>query len=186
MRWRLPRVRQRSSGLTRRRVLKAGVDPLAHGLLAGVVAAPLARGGGRGPVVTAVVAGTLIDVDHVVAARSLRPVRWLTLGGRPRAHTMTLAVAMGGIAAAVGGPAHGWAAFGGLASHLLRDASDAGGTPILWPVSGRRRISRGAYAGGVAGLALGSWLVSRASGARSAAASCRAGACGAGTRPRTG
>jgi membrane-bound metal-dependent hydrolase YbcI (DUF457 family) len=159
-------------------VLKAGVDPLAHGLLAGVVAAPLARGRGRGPVVTAVVAGTLIDVDHLVAARSLRPVRWLTLGGRPRAHTMTLAVATGGIAAAVGGPAHGWAAFGGLASHLLRDASDAGGTPILWPVSGT-------YAAGVAGLALGSWLVSRASGAGAAGASSRAGACAAGARPRT-
>lgn len=185
VRWRLPGVRRRPAGLTRRRVLKAGADPLAHGLLAGAVAAPLARGRGRGPVVTAVVAGTLIDVDHVVAARSLRPVRWLTLGGRPRAHTMTLAVAMGGIAAAVGGPAHGWAAFGGLASHLLRDASDAGGTPILWPVSGRRQIPRSAYAAGVAGLAVGSWLVSRASGAEAAGASSGAGACAAGARPRT-
>jgi membrane-bound metal-dependent hydrolase YbcI (DUF457 family) len=185
VRWRLRPVRRPSSRLTRRRALKAGADPLAHGLLAGVVAAPLARGGGRGPVVTAVVAGTLIDVDHVVAARSLRPASWLTLGRRPRAHSMMLAVAAGGVAAAVGGPAHGWAAFGGLASHLLRDASDTGGTPILWPVSGRRHIPRRAYAAGVACLAVGSWLVSRASGAGAAAASSGAGACGAGARPRT-
>jgi membrane-bound metal-dependent hydrolase YbcI (DUF457 family) len=180
---------RRSPPLTRRRVLVAGADPFAHGLVAGLVAVPLARSAGRGPVVTAVVAGTAIDVDHLIAARSLRPASWLTLGGRPRAHTMVLALAAGGVAAAVGGPAHGWAAFGGLASHLLRDASDASGTPILWPVSRRRRIPRGAYAGGLAALALGSWLVSRASeaeaGARAGAAS-GAGASAAAAPPRTG
>jgi membrane-bound metal-dependent hydrolase YbcI (DUF457 family) len=173
------------------RSLRACVDPFAHGLLAGAVAAPLARSTGRGPLVTAVVAGTLIDVDHVVAARSLRPVTWLTLGGRPRAHSLVLAVGVGSVAGVVAGPAHGWAAFGGLASHLLRDASDSGGAPILWPVSGRRRIPRTAYAAGIAGLALGSWVVSRASGASASAgagASAAAHACGAGagTPPRTG
>ncbi|HEX3318108.1 MAG TPA: metal-dependent hydrolase [Solirubrobacteraceae bacterium] len=171
--------------MTRRRLLAAGADPVAHGLLAGVVAAPLARAGGRGPVVTAVAAGTLIDVDHLLAARSLRPASWLTLGARPRAHTLMLAVGAGGVAAVVGGPAHGWAAFGGVASHLLRDASDAGGTPILWPLSGRRSIPRPAYAAGIAGLALGSWLVSRASGAGAAATSSHAAAAGAAARPRT-
>jgi membrane-bound metal-dependent hydrolase YbcI (DUF457 family) len=175
--------RARQPALTRRRVLAAGADPLAHGLLAGVVAAPLARAAGRGPVVTAVVAGTLIDVDHLVAARSLRPASWLTLGVRPRAHTLMLAFGAGGLAAAVGGPAHGWAAFGGLASHVLRDASDGSGTPILWPVSGRRQIPRAAYAAGIAALAVGSWLVSRSSGTGSAAA--RGVASGATARPRT-
>jgi membrane-bound metal-dependent hydrolase YbcI (DUF457 family) len=175
--------------MTKRKALRASADPVAHGLLAGVVAAPLARGAGRGPVVTAVVAGTLIDVDHLVAARSLRPEAWVTLvGGRPRAHTLMLAVGVGGIAGALGGRAHGWAAFGGLASHLLRDASDPSGTPILWPLSGRRRIPRWCYAAGVAGLALGSWLVSRSSGASASAAAgaSGAGAAGAGTPPRTG
>jgi membrane-bound metal-dependent hydrolase YbcI (DUF457 family) len=170
------------------RALRVGADPFAHGLLAGAVAAPLAPGAGRGPVVTAVVAGTLIDVDHLVAARSLRPITWISLGGRPRAHTLLLAVAMGGVAGAIGGRAHGWAAFGGLASHLLRDASDPSGTPILWPLSGRRHIPRSAYAAGVAGLALGSWLVSRSSGASAAgtaASSADAGGAGAEARPRT-
>jgi membrane-bound metal-dependent hydrolase YbcI (DUF457 family) len=171
--------------MTMRRLLRAGSDPFAHGLLAGAVAAPL----GRGPVMTAVAAGTLIDVDHLVAARSLRPITWITLGGgRPRAHTLLLAVGAGGVAGVLGGRAHGWAAFGGLASHLLRDASDRSGAPILWPLSGRRRISRSAYGAGIAGLALGSWLVSRSSGASGAAgangSSAAAGA-GAGALPRT-
>jgi membrane-bound metal-dependent hydrolase YbcI (DUF457 family) len=170
------------------KVVRSCSDPFAHGLLAGAVAAPLARGAGRGPVLTAVVAGTLIDVDHLVAARSLRPITWITLGGRPRAHTLLLAVGAGGVAGLLGGRAHGWAAFGGLASHLLRDASDRGGTPILWPLSGRRHIPRAAYAAGIAGLALGSWLVSRSSGALEAAGSdASSGAPGAGVvaRPRT-
>jgi membrane-bound metal-dependent hydrolase YbcI (DUF457 family) len=177
--------------MTFRRALRACADPFAHGLLAGAVAAPLAQTKGRGPLVTAVVAGTVIDLDHVVAARSLRPVAWWTLGdGRPRAHTLVLAVGLGGVAAVVAGPVHGWAAFGGLASHLLRDASDADGTPILWPLSGRRRIPRAAYAGGIAGLALGSWLVSRASAASAAEASASSSSPGAGSdaaaaRPRT-
>jgi membrane-bound metal-dependent hydrolase YbcI (DUF457 family) len=161
-------------------VIRSCSDPFAHGLLAGAVAAPLARGGGRGPVVTAVVAGTLIDVDHVVAARSLRPVTWVTLGGRPRAHTLLLAVGAGGVVGLLGGRTHGWAAFGGLASHLLRDASDPGGAPILWPLSGRRHIPRAAYGAGIAGLVLGSWLVSRSSGALEAAgADASSGAAGA-------
>jgi membrane-bound metal-dependent hydrolase YbcI (DUF457 family) len=175
--------------MRKRRALCAFADPFAHGLLAGAVAAPLARGTRGAPVVTAVVAGTLIDVDHLVAARSLRPVTWVTLGGgRPRAHTLVLAVGIGGLAAAVGGRAHGWAAFGGLASHLLRDASDSSGTPILWPLSGRRHIPRAAYAGGIAGLALGSWLVSRSSAASAPAAggaSASAAAAAAAARPRT-
>jgi membrane-bound metal-dependent hydrolase YbcI (DUF457 family) len=173
--------------MTMPRLVRSGADPFAHGLLAGAVAAPL----GRGPVVTAVVAGTLIDVDHVVAARSLRPVTWITLGGgRPRAHTLLLAVGVGGVAGLLGGRAHGWAAFGGLASHLLRDASDRSGAPILWPFSGRRHIPRAAYGAGIAGLALGSWMVSRSSGASAAAGAVAPSpaadaAAGAGALPRT-
>jgi membrane-bound metal-dependent hydrolase YbcI (DUF457 family) len=170
------------------KVVRSCSDPFAHGLLAGAVAAPLARGAGRGPLVTAVVAGTVIDFDHVVAARSLRPVTWVTLGGRPRAHTLLLAVGAGAVAGLFGGHTHGWAAFGGLASHLLRDASDRSGTPILWPLSGRRHIPRAAYAAGIAGLALGSWLVSRSSGAWGAVgagASSGAAGAGAGAPPRT-
>lgn len=169
------------------KLIRACSDPFAHGLLAGAVAAPLHRSAGRGPVMTAVLAGTLIDVDHLVAARSLRPITWITLGGRPRAHTLLLAVGAGGAAGLLGGPAHGWAAFGGVASHLLRDASDRSGAPILWPLSGRRHIPRSAYGAGIAGLAVGSWLVSRSSeawGAGGADASSGAVGAGAGAPPR--
>jgi hypothetical protein len=61
-----------------------------------------------------------------------------------------------------GGPRHGWAAFAGLASHLLRDASDdEAPTPLLWPVAAPRQIGRGAAVAGVAALVLGSWALSR-------------------------
>ena len=51
------------------RYLVAATDPLAHALLAAAVVAPLGRDAMR----TAAVAGTVIDVDHAVAARSAWP-----------------------------------------------------------------------------------------------------------------
>jgi hypothetical protein len=144
--------------LTTRRHLIAAADPLAHALLAAAVAAPL----GRRAVVTAVVAGTAIDVDHIVAARSLRPSAMLTMATRPRSHAL-LATAVAATAGAVaGGPVHGWAAFAGLGSHLLRDASDTGApTPLLWPLRPARQIPRTWAAAGVAALALGSFVLAR-------------------------
>jgi hypothetical protein len=168
------------------RYLVAATDPLAHALLAAAVVAPL----GRGAVRTAVVAGTLIDVDHIVAARSAWPRALIGLETRPRSHAMLGAVALGAVGAASGGSIHGWAAFAGLASHLLRDASDdAAPTPLLWPWRPPRQIGRGWAAAGVAALALGSVALARAS--RRAAARARpasAGAAGAAAdtaRPRT-
>jgi len=141
-----------------RRYLVALSDPFAHALLAAAVAAPL----GSAAVRTAVAAGTLIDVDHAVAARSLRLEPMLSLPARPRSHAIAVAVALGGVGVAVGGPRHGWAAFAGLTSHLLRDASDdQAPTPMLWPVGAPRQIGRGVAIAGVAALAVGSWAVSR-------------------------
>ena len=144
--------------LVPRRYLLAASDPFAHALLAAAVAAPL----GGAPVRTAVAAGTLIDVDHAVAARSLRIEPMLSLPARPRSHALGVAVVLGGIGVAIGGPRHGWAAFAGLASHLLRDASDEQApTPLLWPLAAPRQISRAAAVAGVAALVLGSWAISR-------------------------
>jgi hypothetical protein len=146
--------------VTLRRYAVAATDPFAHALLAAAVAAPL----GRRAMATAVIAGTAIDVDHVVAARSARPLAMLSLETRPRSHTLLGAVALGAAGAAAGGPVHGWAAFAGLASHLLRDASDdAAPTPLLWPLRPARQIGRAPAAAGVAVLALGSWVINRAS-----------------------
>jgi membrane-bound metal-dependent hydrolase YbcI (DUF457 family) len=143
-----------------RRHLVAAVDVPAHALLAAAVAAPL---GGRA-VRTAVVAGTLIDVDHVVAARSARPSALLTLRTRPRSHALLVTLAAAAIGTAAGGPVHGWAAFAGLTSHLLRDAADdAAPTPLLWPLRPPRQIRRAWAAAGVAALALTSYAISRAS-----------------------
>ena len=139
-----------------RRTLVAATDPFAHAALAAAVTAPL----GRAAMLTAVMAGTAIDVDHVVAARSLRPSAMLTLRERPPSHTLLGPLVAGAAGALAGGPVHGWAAFAGLASHLLRDASDdAAPTPLLWPFLAPRQIGRRRAAVGIAALALGSWLV---------------------------
>jgi LexA-binding, inner membrane-associated putative hydrolase len=154
-----------------RRYLVAGADPLVHAVLAAAVVAPLGRDAMR----TAVVAGTLIDVDHVVAARSAWPRAMISLPARPTTHALLAAVAAGALGAVAGGPVHGWAAFAGLASHLLRDAADdAAPTPLLWPWAPPRQIARRTALAGIAALALGSWLV-------------RASAAGGGdtARPRT-
>lgn len=141
-----------------RRYLVAGADPLVHALLAAAVVAPL----GRRAMATAVVAGTLIDVDHVVAARSARPGALLGLEFRPRSHALLGTLAAAALGTAAGGPLHGWAAFAGLASHLLRDASDdAAPTPLLWPFRPPRQIGRAPAAAGVAALAVASLALSR-------------------------
>ena len=144
-----------------RRYVIAATDPVAHALLAAAVAAPLGRGAMR----TAVVAGTLIDVDHIVAARSFWPSAMLTLRTRPRSHALLGTLGAAALGTAAGGPVHGWAAFAGLTSHLLRDASDdAAPTPLLWPVKPARQIGRATAVAGVTALALGSWWLSRGAG----------------------
>ena len=162
------------------RYLVAATDPLAHALLAAAVAAPL----GRGAVRTAVAAGTLIDVDHVVAARSASPRALIGLETRPRSHALLGAVALGAVGTAAGGMTHGWAAFAGLASHLLRDASDdAAPTPLLWPWHPPRQIGRGWAAAGVAALGLGSFALSRVAAGLERPASAAAAGDGDGTAP---
>jgi hypothetical protein len=165
------------------RYLVAATDPVAHALLAAAVVAPL----GRGAVRTAVVAGTVIDVDHIVAARSARPRALMGLETRPRSHALLGAIALGAVGTAAGGITHGWAAFAGLASHLLRDASDnAAPTPLLWPLHPPRQIGRAWAAAGVAALALGSFALSRRAAGPARRPSAAAAGDGGGTAlPRT-
>lgn len=154
----------------RTRLLRAAADPLWHAALAAAVVTPLVLAGGRRPLVVAVAAGTLIDVDHALAARSLRVDAWLSLDRRPPSHNVWAAVLAGGVAGRAGGAYTGWAAFGGLASHLLRDAADGSRTPILWPLHPTEHISHRAYAAGVLALLAGSGLVAHGRGTRRAAA----------------
>jgi membrane-bound metal-dependent hydrolase YbcI (DUF457 family) len=166
-----------------RRQLAAFADPLIHAALAAAVVAPL----GRRAIVTAVVAGTAIDVDHPIAARSARLDAMLSMPQRPRSHSLVTALAAGAIGAAAGGLTHGWAAFAGMASHLLRDAGDgAAPTPLLWPWSAPRQIGPVAAAAGIAALAAGSWALSaRAAAAAAPTASVAAGGGDGAAPPRT-
>jgi len=162
-------------------------DPLQHGLIAAAVAAPLVpRAGGR-VLVTAVAAAVAIDVDHAVAARSWRVSALISLPVRPRTHSFLGAAATGALVAAAAGPLHGWAAFSGLASHLLHDAGDrAAPTPLLWPFAPARQLGRRPQLVGTAALVLGSIAISRAmAGASRGPSAVGPAGDGAAARPRT-
>jgi LexA-binding, inner membrane-associated putative hydrolase len=164
----------------------AAADPLVHALLAAAVAAPLTARHGRGPLLTAVVAGTAIDVDHPLAARSLRAGPMLSMATRPRSHSLMSAVGVGAVASAIGGPVHGWAAFAGLASHLLHDAGDLGApTPLWWPWASARQLRRPVALAGTIGLAVGSLAVSRMAASEPSDLAGSAGAGGESVPPRT-
>ena len=145
--------------------LRVYSDPLQHALIAAAVAAPLVPRAGARVVGTAVAAATLIDVDHPIAARSLRVSDNISLATRPRSHNMFTAVATGSMVAAMAGPIHGYAAFSGLASHLLHDAGDrAAPTPMLWPFARPRQLGRRWQLAGTVALVLGSVAISRVGG----------------------
>jgi hypothetical protein len=156
-------------------------DPLQHALLAAAVAAPL----GRDVLATAVLPALVIDVDHAVAARSVRIRDTTGLATRPRTHTVFTAAAAGAVATLAAGPRHGWAAFAGLASHLLHDSGDrAAPTPVLWPLARPRQYGRRVQFAGTAALLGISVAISRATAGTSRAPTCAACADGgAGTAP---
>jgi LexA-binding, inner membrane-associated putative hydrolase len=180
---RRPRLFGRSRGSRRRRssvrrAIRIYTDPLQHACIAAAVAAPLVPRTGRGVLVSAVVPALVIDVDHAVAARSLRVRATTSLPMRPRSHSLVTALGTGAAVAAAAGPVHGWAAFGGLASHLLHDAGDsAAPTPVLWPFARARQLGRARQAAGTAALVLLSAAVSRATAApcRGPSAACAGG-----------
>jgi membrane-bound metal-dependent hydrolase YbcI (DUF457 family) len=123
-------------------------DPLQHALIAALVAAPL----GRRAAATAGAVAVAIDVDHVIAARSLRVDALIGLDTRPRTHSLAAALAAGALLGRRD-PAQGWATFSGLVSHLLHDAGDtAAPTPILWPVRPARQLGRRVQLVGTAAL----------------------------------
>jgi hypothetical protein len=158
----LGRRRETRAARIRRRV-RTYSDPLQHACIAAAVAAPLVPTSGRRVLLTAIVPALVIDVDHAVAARSVRVRDTTGLATRPRSHSLVTALGTGAAVAAAAGPAHGWAAFGGLASHLLHDAGDrAAPTPLLWPFARARQVGRRRQAAGTAMLALLSVAVSRA------------------------
>ncbi len=163
--------------------LRVYSDPFQHAAIAAAVVAPL----GRDAIRTAVTAALVIDVDHAVAARSVRIRATTGLDARPRTHSVVTALAAGATLGGLAGPVQGWAAFAGLVSHLLHDAGDrAAPTPVLWPLAPARQLGRRRQVAGTALLALGSLALSRAvagaSSAPSAAVYADGGAASAGPR----
>jgi membrane-bound metal-dependent hydrolase YbcI (DUF457 family) len=164
------------------RRLQVYTDPLQHALIAAGVTAPLVPRGGRRLVRTAVIAALVIDLDHALAARSVRIRDTTALPVRPRTHSLVVALAAGAAVGAAAGRLHGWVTFGALASHLLHDAGDhAAPTPVLWPFAPARQLGRRRQVVGTLGLALASAAINRA--ARSSSGGADDG--GAATRPRT-
>ena len=155
------RRRQTRAARVRRRISTYS-DPLQHACIAAAVVAPLVPTSGRRVLLTAVVPALVIDIDHAVAARSVRVRDTTSLATRPRSHSLVTALGTGVAVAAAAGPAHGWAAFGGLASHLLHDAGDrAAPTPVLWPLRPARQLGRRRQLAGTLLLTVGSAAIAR-------------------------
>jgi hypothetical protein len=142
--------------MDRKRRARALADPFFHAGFAGAVLAPTVRRAGWRPLATGVAAGVIIDLDHIVAARSIRIEKTTGMPTRPRPHNLFLATAAAVAAWRAGGRPYGWAVFAGLWSHLLFDATDATGAPLLWPVARRDRVPAAVFLAALAALAAGS------------------------------
>src|SRR3954469_2828307 len=88
-------------------------DPLQHAAIAALVAAPLVPRAGSRVIATAVGAAFFIDIDHAIAARSLRIRATTSLATRPRSHSLLTALGLGASVTAGGGPGGGGGGGGG-------------------------------------------------------------------------
>jgi len=85
------------------------------------------------PTVAAILAASLIDVDHAIAARSVLPAHLMALAARPAGHSLLGVLLAAGVGTALGGPRIGYAAAAGLLTHIARDAQAPPGVPLLVP-----------------------------------------------------
>jgi membrane-bound metal-dependent hydrolase YbcI (DUF457 family) len=117
--------------------VRAVADTTLHGVVPAAACAPLWWGAGSPDLRLALLAflcGFLLDMDHLIAFRSLSLKKCSTQERRPFGHGLA-AVAVGGAAAGAIAGSWLWGALAGfaLASHVLFDATDASGVPLLWP-----------------------------------------------------
>jgi membrane-bound metal-dependent hydrolase YbcI (DUF457 family) len=109
---------------------------LIHGCISLFVVLPILSRSSRRLLFAALafIGGAALDLDHAVAAGSLRPEALETLGHRPDTHSLLLAVALTLLALALTrSRPFGWSVFAVLVSHLLFDA--AGGNEYwLYPL----------------------------------------------------
>jgi hypothetical protein len=115
------------------------LDSPIHALLALLVVSPLFKHSFfqrnlLGWIAVAGLSATLIDLDHIVAARSFSLVEITQLPARPGTHTLLFALGCSLVALLLTRRRLvGWLIFAVLASHVLRDAS-TGATYFLWPL----------------------------------------------------
>jgi membrane-bound metal-dependent hydrolase YbcI (DUF457 family) len=121
--------------------VRALLDTALHGLAPAMALAPLwVSDPARGWAVplTAFVAGSLLDADHVIAFRSLSFETCNSQERRPFGHGL-LAAGLASVAGLVFSPLLAGIAAFAVASHVLFDATDESGVPLFWP---SRRIVR--------------------------------------------
>jgi membrane-bound metal-dependent hydrolase YbcI (DUF457 family) len=109
------------------------LDMVGHGAAAGLFTVGLLPRFGARPVLSAIAAGTLIDFDHAVAAGSLDPLRMASLDARPPTHSLVTALVLGVLTWRLIGAAAGYAVSAGIVAHLLGDAVEQAGAPLLFP-----------------------------------------------------
>jgi membrane-bound metal-dependent hydrolase YbcI (DUF457 family) len=109
---------------------------LIHGSISLFVVSPIVLRSNRRVLfaVLAFIGGPALDLDHVVAAGSLRPQALESLGHRPDTHSLLLALALALVAFALTRrKLVAWSVFAVIVSHLLFDA--AGGNEYwLYPL----------------------------------------------------
>ena len=109
---------------------------LIHGSISLFVVSPIVLRSNRRVLfaVLAFIGGPALDLDHVVAAGSLRPQALESLGHRPDTHSLLLAVALALVAFALTRrKLVAWSVFAVIVSHLLFDAA-GGGEYWLYPL----------------------------------------------------
>jgi membrane-bound metal-dependent hydrolase YbcI (DUF457 family) len=133
-------VADAAQGVVGPSLLWALLDEVAHGAVAATCALWLVPRWGLRPVVVAVLAATLIDVDHAIAGGSLAPERMMQLSARPPTHSLLAALGLAILAGMLGGTRIGHAVGVGTLTHILRDATASPGVPLLAPVLEDRHV----------------------------------------------
>jgi membrane-bound metal-dependent hydrolase YbcI (DUF457 family) len=124
----------------------AVLDAILHGALGGLAMVVVWPAWGFRPVLGAIAAAVLIDLDHLVAAGSLDIVRIMSLAARPVAHSLvSLALISAGVGL-VAGRRVGYGVAVGLLTHLWRDATEAPGIPLLVPLVADEHVMLPAWA----------------------------------------
>lgn len=113
------------------------MDSLFHGIIAVLIVWPMVRLSprvGRKMLIVAGAFGSLIDIDHFIAAGSFSFDEAIALGCRPWTHSLTFAALCGLIVWLIGKRRRiGLVVMVALASHVIRDAA-GGCTPWLFPL----------------------------------------------------